>query len=76
MDILLAHAPAYQLGDDTDLCHTGFSCFVSFMDKYRPKYFIHGHVHQSYKYDFKRVREYKDTQIINAYKSYYLDYPD
>ena len=76
VDILLAHAPAYQLGDDTDLCHTGFSCFVSFMDKYRPKYFIHGHVHQSYKYDFKRVREYKDTQIINAYKSYYLDYPD
>lgn len=76
VDILLAHAPAYQLGDDTDLCHTGFSCFVSFMDKYRPKYFIHGHVHQSYKYDFKRVRNYKDTQIINAYKSYYLDYPD
>ena len=26
-DILLTHAPAYELGDDKDLCHRGFMCF-------------------------------------------------
>ena len=76
VDILLTHAPAYHLGDDTDRCHTGFSCFIDFMDKYHPKYLIHGHVHQNYKFDFKRTHEYKDTHIINAFRYYYLDYPD
>ena len=72
-DILLAHAPAYQLGDDTDLAHTGFQVFLELIDKYQPRYLIHGHVHQSYQHDFKRVRQRGETQAINAFGYYILE---
>ncbi len=72
-DILLTHAPAYQLGDDTDLAHTGFQVFLDLIDRYRPRYLIHGHVHQSYQHDFKRIRQRGDTQSINAFGYYILE---
>ncbi len=75
-DVLLAHSPAFQLGDDTDRAHTGFVCFRTLMDKYHPRYFFHGHVHQNYRFDFKRTREYNDTAIINAFRYYIIDIPD
>ena len=73
IDILLTHAPAYQLGDDTDLAHTGFETFLHVIDKYKPKVMAHGHVHQSYRYDFQREREHKGTRIINAYGHHYIE---
>ena len=72
-DILLTHAPAYQLGDDTDLAHTGFQVFLELIDKYQPRYLIHGHVHQSYQHNFKRIRQRGDTQSINAFGYYILE---
>ena len=73
IDILLTHAPAYQLGDDTDLAHTGFETFLHLIDKYHPRLLVHGHVHQSYRHDFKRVRQRGDTQVINACGYYIID---
>lgn len=72
-DILITHAPAANLGDDTDLAHRGFRAFYSLLDKYQPRLFAHGHVHQSYRHDFKRVRTYGDTQVINCCGYYYFD---
>lgn len=65
-DILLTHAPAYQLGDDSDLAHRGFETFLHLIDKYNPRLMAHGHVHQSYRFDFKRIRQRGQTQVINA----------
>ena len=73
IDILLTHAPAYRLGDDTDLAHTGFETFLYMIEKYRPKLLVHGHVHQSYRHDFQRVRQRGDTQVINACGAYLLE---
>lgn len=73
VDILLTHAPAWQLGDDTDLAHQGFIAFREFIEKYHPQALVHGHVHQSYRYDFARTREHAGTQIINACGSYILE---
>ena len=73
VDILLTHAPAWQLGDDTDLAHQGFVAFRDFIEKYHPQVLAHGHVHQSYHYDFARVRDHAGTQIINACGSYLLE---
>ena len=73
IDILLTHAPAHQLGDDTDLAHRGFESFLHVIDKYAPKLMAHGHVHQSYRYDFKRIRQRGETQVINACGSYVFD---
>ncbi|MGN0995582.1 MAG: metallophosphoesterase [Candidatus Ventricola sp.] len=73
IDILLTHAPAYQLGDDTDLAHTGFETFLQLIDRYHPRLLVHGHVHQSYRHDFRRVRQRGDTQIINACGYYIVE---
>lgn len=72
-DILLTHSPAYHLGDNTDLAHTGFQVFNTLIDKYHPKLIVHGHVHQSYQHNFKRIRQRGDTQSINAFCSYVID---
>lgn len=73
IDILLTHAPAYQLGDDSGLTHRGFEAFLHVIDQYAPKLMAHGHVHQSYRYDFQRVRQRGNTQVVNAYGSYIFE---
>lgn len=72
-DILLTHSPALGLGDDADLAHRGFEIFLQLIDKYHPRVMAHGHVHQSYRFDFKRERQRGDTLVINAFGHYVLD---
>lgn len=72
-DILLTHAPAYQLGDADDLPHRGFEVFRKLMLKYRPRYLVHGHVHKEYMHDFKRENHWEDTTIVNAWMSYVIE---
>ncbi|MBQ6858199.1 MAG: metallophosphoesterase family protein [Clostridia bacterium] len=72
-DILLTHSPAYQLGDDTDLAHTGFQVFRSLLERYEPRVMAHGHVHQSYRFDFKREHMHGATRIINACGAYAIE---
>ncbi len=76
IDILVSHAPAYKLNDMDDLPHRGFDCFNTLMDKYKPKFFVHGHVHANYGGKFKRMDQYGATTVINAYESYVIEYPD
>lgn len=73
-DILVTHAPAYQLNDGMDLPHQGFRVFLTLMEKYKPKFFLHGHVHISYGRQHKRYDKYHDTHIINAFERCIFDY--
>ena len=66
VDIVLTHAPARHINDLDTLSHQGFQCFVRLMDQYRPKYFIHGHVHKSYGRSVPERSVYHDTTILNA----------
>lgn len=75
-DILVTHAPAYQLNDGRDLPHQGFQVFLNLLEKYRPKFFLHGHVHMSYGRNQKRYDRYQDTHVINAYERCIFDYKD
>ena len=75
-DILVAHDPAYQLNDMEDLPHRGFESFRDLMEKYKPKFFIHGHVHANYGGAFKRRDQYGDTMVVNAYEYHMIEYPD
>lgn len=72
-DIFVTHSGAYGIGDDSDLCHEGFKSFNQLLDKYSPKYFIHGHSHLNYSFK-PRIVQYKNTTVINAYERYTLDY--
>lgn len=73
-DILLTHAPARHINDFDSLSHRGFECFVELLDKYKPKYFIHGHIHMSYGLHIPRRTIRKETTIINAYDYYIFDF--
>ena len=74
-DILVTHAPAYQLNDGEDLPHKGFQAFRDLLDKYKPKYFIHGHVHLNYNWNQQRECTYNDTTtVINAFERYTFEY--
>ena len=76
VDIIVTHAPPAGYGDDEDPAHWGFECFVELMDKYKPKYLVHGHVHMSYNHQIPRVIAYGDTQILNACERYVFEIED
>ena len=73
IDILVTHAPASGLNDGEDLCHRGFAEFNMLIDRLRPKYFVHGHVHMNYGRQFPREDEINRTKVINAYEKYVLE---
>ena len=76
IDIVLTHSPAAGYGSGEDYAHRGFDCLVDLIDKYKPKYLIHGHVHMSYNTKMPRVLQRGETTIINAYERYVLELPD
>ena len=72
VDIVVTHAPPAGVGDSDDPAHRGFEAFLPFLDKYQPKYLLHGHVHLNYGMDQTRVRQYGQTQVINTCERYDL----
>ncbi len=75
-DVLVTHAPAYQLNDGDDIPHRGFQIFKDLMDCYKPLLFVHGHVHANYGGRYKRESKYSETRVVNAYERYYIDIDD
>jgi uncharacterized protein len=73
IDILVTHSGGYGIGDDTDQCHQGFKSFNKLVDKYMPKYFLHGHTHLNYN-NRPRIIYYKETTVINGYGYYIMEY--
>ncbi len=76
VDIVVTHAPPRGVGDADDPAHRGFTALLDLIDKYHPKYLLHGHVHIRYGQDLCRQREYNGTQVINACERYVLEIPD
>lgn len=76
VDIVVTHAPPRGIGDAEDLPHRGFEALLELIDKYHPKYLLHGHVHMCYGTDQTREREYNGTQVINTCERYVLEIPD
>lgn len=64
VDIFVTHSPAKGIHDADDLPHNGFPSFLRFLDWYRPRYMIHGHVHTYDRRNTTRT-EYNDTIIMN-----------
>ncbi|MCD7750539.1 MAG: metallophosphoesterase [Lachnospiraceae bacterium] len=75
-DILLTHSPARGLHDAEDLPHRGFEIFNWLLTKFKPKYFIYGHVHQTYGGKYARYDKVEDTELINAYERCIFEYGD
>ncbi|MBO5237016.1 MAG: metallophosphoesterase [Spirochaetaceae bacterium] len=71
LDIFLAHSPPRHIQDREDPCHKGFYCYRWFLEKFKPTYMIHGHIHL-YDLQTPRVAEYCNTTIINVFSHYLL----
>ncbi len=65
LDILITHAPPKGIHDGDDWPHRGCEAFLGLMERYRPRYLLHGHKH-IYKMDIWKTR-YMDTEVINVY---------
>ncbi len=72
LDVLITHAPPQGIHDRPDRCHQGFRAFLTLMDRFQPRYLIHGHVHV---YNPREVTQtvYKNTTVINTYGYRTLD---
>lgn len=72
VDILVTHAAPFGVCDGEDLCHRGFRCFNTFIEKFSPELMVHGHVHVIDQ-NKRPVTECHGTKVINVYQSYVLE---
>ena len=64
VDFLVTHSPAWGIHDRDDLPHQGFKGLLRYMDWYRPRYMVHGHVHTWDRRETVRS-VYQDTCVMN-----------
>jgi uncharacterized protein len=72
IDLLITHAPPYQINDRQDVAHRGFKSIRNFLKWFKPTYHLHGHIHL---YDrnepFSAV--FYQTEVVNVYPYRVLD---
>ena len=73
VDVVVTHSPILGYGDGEDYAHQGFESLLELVDKYQPRYLVHGHVHANYGAHIPRVLRRGETTIINAYERFVLD---
>lgn len=66
LDIFITHAPPWKIHDKEDLPHQGIKAFRWLIQKFKPTYHLHGHVHIYQQYDVTET-QLGGTQIINTY---------
>ena len=73
VDLVITHASPRFIHDAEDPCHRGFRVFREFINKYQPRYFIHGHIHALFENDSERLTRVKSTSVINSYGYHVLE---
>lgn len=67
VDVFVTHAPPRHVHDAEDPCHRGFESFHRLIQRYRPQYFIHGHIHREFDDPSDRVTLVGRTKVVNTY---------
>ncbi len=73
VDIVFTHAPPRGVHDAEDRCHRGFETYRRLIQKYRPRYFIHGHIHRLFRDPSERMTLVGSTMVINTYGYHVLE---
>ena len=73
VDIVVTHAPPRHIHDEEDRCHKGFKGYRQFITKYRPCYFLHGHIHKLFEKDDERITLFEETRVVNCYGFYVFE---
>lgn len=75
VDLVVTHAPPRAINDRDDPCHRGFKAYVWLIKRFKPRWFVHGHVHL-YDRSERRISEAGDTSVINAFGHWIIDTED
>lgn len=77
LDVLVTHAPAWHVQDKPDVAHQGFKAFRWLLQKFKPRYHFHGHIHLYDRNTPARTR-FADTLVINTcgFRETNLQIPD
>ncbi len=65
LDIFIAHAPPFGIQDGEDLPHQGFTFFRTLIQRFRPRLFLHGHLHR-YGQEPWRTKV-GETEVVNVF---------
>jgi Icc-related predicted phosphoesterase len=74
LNMVIAHAPPRRIHDAEDPCHRGFQVFRRLIDRYQPKYFLHGHIHRRFDDPEQRITRIGGTRVINCSGYYLFEY--
>ncbi len=66
VDIVVTHAPPRHVHDAEDLCHKGFKSFNRLMEKRKPGFLIHGHMHKPFNTHEERITRVGETKVMNT----------
>ncbi len=73
VDIVVTHAPPRHIHDAEDRCHRGFESFLKLISRFKPRYFIHGHIHAHFTDPSQRVTLVGNTRVINPFAFHLLE---
>ncbi len=65
IDILITHAPPRGIHDGEDASHRGFETLLQFMERFQPRYLLHGHHHRIGLQAWHTT--YRDTEVMNIF---------
>ena len=72
LDLLITHSPPRDLNDRDDFAHQGFVAMRRFLERFRPRFQLHGHIHL-YDRSIPNTTHFAETDIINVYPYQRLD---
>ncbi len=73
VDIVISHAPPRRIHDAEDPCHKGFKSFLPVIDRWAPRYFLHGHIHGHFEDSSRRTTTVGRTRVVNTFGYYIFD---
>jgi Icc-related predicted phosphoesterase len=71
LDIMITHSPAFGIHDGKDTAHQGFRAFLDLMERFQPRYLLHGHTHYYGRGD--RITQYLQTTVISVHPYHLLE---
>lgn len=66
INIVVTHAPPKNFNEAQDRCHMGFESYLKLINKRKPDYFVHGHIHKHFKTLEERITKINGTKVINT----------
>lgn len=73
VDVIITHAPPRHIHDAEDRCHRGFKSYLKLIARFKPRYFIHGHIHAHFSDPRQRQTRIGHTRVINTYGYHILE---